>query len=263
MTVLAPGWRRRGWIVLLVGFLPVAIWALLLMLIAKCQSPGYTKLVAEAGNSCLEFWFNRYQTFIAGVLAITGALATIRGVRAQIADATIREERRRSREELAARAVLPLALSSLIDYAETCLRGLRVLTRVARPRAVTAVSFPALPQDIISPIRDCIRSAGPENVRGLADLLDWVQVQHARLRDLEADLRTPRSVLGRKLNVEQAIIDAAELYHRASDLFSYGRRSEEGDPPRASAAGIRSALRINRIREREWPGVFEQLARRR
>jgi hypothetical protein len=44
----------------------------------SCTQPLYADLIkATAGGSCPEFWFNRYQTFIAAVVALFGAALTV------------------------------------------------------------------------------------------------------------------------------------------------------------------------------------------
>jgi hypothetical protein len=54
----------------------LSIWALL-SVIESCSSPSYAKLISDAGGSCTEYWFNRYQTFIAALIAFGGAATTI------------------------------------------------------------------------------------------------------------------------------------------------------------------------------------------
>jgi hypothetical protein len=44
----------------------------------SCTQPLYADLIrTTAGGSCPEFWFNRYQTFIAAVVALIGAALTV------------------------------------------------------------------------------------------------------------------------------------------------------------------------------------------
>ena len=75
-----------------------------------------------------EFWLNRYQTLIGGGAALYAAWYAGRWVRRQIQHAREVEADRLARESYAARAVLPLALSSVSNYASDCLRALRGLT---------------------------------------------------------------------------------------------------------------------------------------
>jgi hypothetical protein len=44
----------------------------------SCVQPGYADLIRNtAGGSCPEFWFNRYQTLIAALIALLGAAITV------------------------------------------------------------------------------------------------------------------------------------------------------------------------------------------
>lgn len=63
-----------------------------------------------------------WQTLVAGVLALIGAGATVYYIHLQIKQVEYLEVARRSREEMAARAVLPLALSQIVKYAVDCIK---------------------------------------------------------------------------------------------------------------------------------------------
>ncbi len=67
---------------------------------------------------------DKYQTLIAGLLALLGAWWTVRKLSEQIRQTAIIETDRRERRNLAARTVMPAALSALIDYATSCLKFL-------------------------------------------------------------------------------------------------------------------------------------------
>ena len=44
----------------------------------NCAQSGYAELIrSTAGGSCPEFWFNRYQTLIAAMIALLGAAITV------------------------------------------------------------------------------------------------------------------------------------------------------------------------------------------
>ena len=50
-------------------------------LIWSCDVPTWAKLIEQSGGSCPEFWFNRYQTLVAGTAALIGAWITVRASR--------------------------------------------------------------------------------------------------------------------------------------------------------------------------------------
>jgi hypothetical protein len=52
--------------------------AALIFMNLSCARPGYAELIrTTAGGSCPEFWFNRYQTLIAALIALLGAAVTV------------------------------------------------------------------------------------------------------------------------------------------------------------------------------------------
>src|SRR4051794_35525172 len=104
----------------------IVIGACVVMLVctlgSACEVPSRRLLMKQAGGiGCWEFWLNRYQTLIVGVVAFVGAFLTVQAVRAQIQQADRLEDERRERESYAARATLPLALSAITGYAEGCM----------------------------------------------------------------------------------------------------------------------------------------------
>ncbi|HZR75669.1 hypothetical protein [Bradyrhizobium sp.] len=54
-----------------------------LFVVETCSAASYAKLISDAGGSCTEYWLNRYQTFIAAIIAFTGAALTILMMRRQ------------------------------------------------------------------------------------------------------------------------------------------------------------------------------------
>lgn len=59
-----------------------------------CANPGKrTAMKIVEANGCVEFWFNRYQSLIGGILALIGAALTVWIVRVQIAVGRERDAR--------------------------------------------------------------------------------------------------------------------------------------------------------------------------
>jgi hypothetical protein len=172
-------------------------------------------------------WLDKWQTLLAGVLALIGAMWTVYYIHRQIKQVDELEKARRSKEELAARAVLPLALSQLVQYASECLRVIK--DRSVQPGMLPGdpldenAGLPTVQRDIIGTLQACVRYADNTVVGQISTLLAAIQVQQARLRELiirsarRPDRRIPRfEAIG-------AMIDAAEIHAKASALFEYGR----------------------------------------
>jgi hypothetical protein len=127
-----------------------------------------------------------WQTLIAGILALLGAFLTVRVIRAQISQAGNSEEARRKRDELAARAVLPLALSQFTRYARDCIMLLVIYVpgHGSRPPVPNNLALPTLSPDVIRSLQESARYAGPGVVSQIASLLSKFQVQQARMIEL-------------------------------------------------------------------------------
>jgi hypothetical protein len=180
-----------------------------------------------------------YQTLIAGVLALTGAGWTVSAIRRQIQQTYYLEDERRAREETAARTVMPLALSSLTHYAGECIYMLDDFVTHGK-NVPEEHEAPPLPVDAIGPLQVTSRHADESIITKIAALLGRLQVQHGRLKDLIDRSR------GGKMHQHEgvtALVDAADVYARASELFDYARSTDE-TRRRAPKKNLISALHI-------------------
>jgi hypothetical protein len=210
-------------------------------------------------------WLQDWQTLIAGLIALGAALATIEWMQKGI-DETVRQARENRQRDLdAARTVLPLALSGICGYAETCgviLKGMleesaHLSDEVNVPPEFTS---PELPDQAIGIVRDCVRPAEADIACQLRQLISDFQVQNVRLRAIPDDSRAGRLS---KHNVHQYVLDTAELYARASALFDFARDPDETPLTREQ---MRHGLNltgfwrgeceeVDAIFERRWPPI--------
>lgn len=263
---------RKGWEVPFFAMLLTVALISTGAITGACQLSVVEKV--SGPGECFEFWFNRYQTFVAGVFALIGAWATIRGVRAQIAHLERQERQQRKREIYAAKAVLPLSLSQITSYANECI--VNILTAYAQFKSmknilVTNISLqvPDIPSDITQPIQYTVRFSDRSDAQRLANLLVVLQVQHSRLNGLQESLASRMSQHLRKSNritvvvdhhFHSAVLDAANVYALASSLFEYARREDEGETAsNAELSDMVQALHINGVWEEEHPELFKLL----
>lgn len=201
----------------------------------------------------LEEW----QTLIAGGIAFVGAWLTVREIRRQMAQAEGVERDRRDREHFAARALLPLGLSDISHY------SMRSAAEVAKalnsPDDTPDFSLPELPSQSVSVVRECIALTDPEHARQMAELLGQLQVQNARLRALPAEYSGSRRPANYWLI--ELLLDAADTYSRASALYSFARRADEGETRRVGADDLRSALNNFGYWEGTYPELDDRLGR--
>lgn len=233
----------------------VVIILLLLGLNALIVVPALTAFIASDS-------FKSWQTLTAGLIAVAGAIATVVVMRAQISQAERLASEQRRRDEMAARAVLPLALSELCRYATDCIRTIMVYVPQPAPWGTPAPAVPAnsslplISPDVISTLRDCVRFGDPRVVRQIATVLANLQVQRARLHGLFADAVSRHNGVMSRFEALGRMIDAAELYAQAEALFDYGREVADMSA-RSRRAQITRAFFVAGIVDVDNPELFQ------
>jgi hypothetical protein len=192
-----------------------------------------------------------WQTLAAGLLALLGAWLTVRQIRRQIAQVDTAAEALRKRSETAAKAVLPLALSEVSGYASRCMLLLGKLIETPGTKISSDCSAPALPQEVISTLQDCVRYANDDIQKKIAVLLGKIQVQRARLIYYIETNRGEEAPIGEGA---ERIIDAADVYACNDTIYSYGR-DIEGVRERASPEKLYSAFSLVTHWSDDHPGL--------
>jgi len=174
-------------------------------------------------------FLNKWQTLLAGGLATGAAFLTVSQIRAQVRQANEARQDEIRRQNDAARAVLPFTLAMISDYGEASMRALGAAIRAHElepSKPLKAVpGLPNLPSDILDAMRDNVEAADPALVDEIAALLQWLQIQHSRLRDLrEGTLVSSRVPIITQHWLQDRAIDAAELLVRTDRLYPYSRR---------------------------------------
>jgi hypothetical protein len=233
-----------------------------------CDTFAVRQANATSSGECIEFWINRYQTIIAVAGAFAGAWSTIRAVREQIAHSDKQEKQRRDYEEYAARSIMPLALSHITDYAGKCIVALvgvlqsrkGITSRVGS--SSLSFTIPDFPKTVIEPLQNLVKYSEKEYADQISYLLAFLQIQHGRLSQLQANLKGPAgsstTIIVTDFSIQSAIFDAAELYSKAEMLFEYARRVKTGET--TSHVGydqLFNALYINGIREEDHQELFQ------
>ena len=175
-----------------------------------------------------------WQTLIAGVIAIVAALMGGGFVYYQTLESRRQHNALLARRHAAARSVLPLTLSALMENASTIAERLDTLRSSAVggrvPRGTAPFEYPEADHNLIGPLKDVIETA-PESVSdAIATLLSDIQVLEARLRHAAAAPSTRSTSLVLTLNIVDYIINAATIYARCAALFEYARRETDDAP---------------------------------
>lgn len=205
----------------------------------------------------------RWQTLIAGLIAVAAALIGGAFVINQTRESRRQHETLLARRHAAARSVLPLALSGLVDYAEeaaNALESLRSTAAGARVRGHAGTPFvpPAIDPANIDRLRDTIEGASTAIADRVAMVISDVQILDARLRSFTSKLRPGSSSIVVVHNLDDYSINAGTIYARCSELFAYARR-ETDDAPAAfpTATSLLTSLRLLGFDESTHSEMFE------
>ncbi|MBX4964475.1 hypothetical protein [Rhizobium binae] len=203
-------------------------------------------------------------TLVTGFAAVGAAYLSVKTVRDQIRqDKQLEADRILARHD-AARAVLPLALSNICQYAIDCGTQLRSLAAQCRdgrlPGNTIIAAFPVPPSDAIQSLKEFIETSPQRDRDFVAKLLSKIQVQISRLQGMRSD--RPRGTIVLSINIEDHILDAAEIYGRASVLFEYARGDSNTMPNRLLAPDVYPALSAIGIWDISRERFAERIGRR-
>lgn len=208
----------------------------------------------------------RWQTLVAGLIAVAAALVGGAFVFNQTRESRRQHDTLLARRHAAARSVLPLALSRLVDYAEEAAHALEALRSTAvgqRVRGHAGVPFtvPSFESVSIERLRDTIESASDEVGDRISRVISDVQVLDSRLRGFPSKLLPGSSSIIAVHNIDDYILNAATIYARCFELFAYARRETDAAPSTFPSAGsLCAALRLLGFDELTHDNIFAMAA---
>jgi hypothetical protein len=199
-------------------------------------------------------WFGKWKDVVT-----TGfALAAIVVVVLQIRQAGRFERNRIRREQVAARATLPLTLNALSEYGKNMLISLAPLERwLEQGQHDAAPQFhgPRMPAEIILAVEKVVAAYPNDDVaKALAAVLGEVQVLEARSRDFTDD-----SISSWSIAMKDNLVMAAGIIARCENLFTFARKGIEYSEPTRSQ--IQRVLNGAKIRDFTYPRVWEATER--
>jgi len=212
---------------------------------------------------CFPHFLDKWQTLAAGVLALLGAWLTVTKIQKQINQIDKWETARRIREERAAKAVLPLALSELTQYSLDCIIFLvPFVPGGGQARVVTqGLEPPKRPDGIVGMLQAVARSDDESVSRNVMTLLSKLQVQNARIKGLVwRSLRNQPPSMSMTEALD-SIYDSADLYAHTAKMFSYARDIDALRQGR-SADELKGALRNIGIWDGDHPLIYEWIDKR-
>jgi hypothetical protein len=176
-----------------------------------------------------------WQTLIAGLIALAGAIITVVALGGQARD-------ERTRKSRAARALLPAALASIDDYAVACIRWLHEASGPARraeqqPHMIAEINLdppPRFDSSVAATLRDCVEIVDKAPAKGLAALMSKIQVQSSRIAHLDDYLRRYQcldvKLVGLERNIDEFTANAVEIAASANSFFAFARLETNKTP---------------------------------
>lgn len=212
----------------------------------------------------VEFFIHRYQTMIAAAVTLGGAAIGARAIFSQIKHSDQLATDARERRMAGARAMMPLALSQIVSYADASGRTLdglynQCVMELMPTPAPIAPRQPEFPDEAIRQLRDAIENGSNELSLDVSLLLARIQVQRSRISEVISQaLGTGRTgLLVLSTNLETYIVDSAEIYARAAALFDYARRRSE-HTTKIETPSVIQALKLMGFDDFTHPRVFER-----
>jgi hypothetical protein len=205
-----------------------------------------------------------WQTQTGAAFALAAALIGAGVILHQTQANRRQEEEQRERRATALRAVLPLTLSELSDYAAVCASRLAQLLELGRagpeqPRGLLresseaafrdrarSLKLPSIPTGLVGQLTELIEATKPAHIKPFVILIRRLQIQHARGRNIQKQANDKDGLLpltiDLRTNLVGGVIDAAEVFVRCSELFPYARGETSAPPTAITSAQVKKAL---------------------
>lgn len=203
-------------------------------------------------------WLSEYQTLLTGLAAVYAASLSVKAVRDQIRSSeAASNEQLKQAERIeaarvdaklsAARAVLPLALSTLTEYSDETSEKLVVVIEQCShgvlPKTANVPLFMEFPQEVVSSIKEMIEYAPAEDRNYFWQTLLKVQVLRARLNGL-IESHSKSYTIVTKSNIQALILDSVEIGVRSGSLFDFGRGAKDRPPEFVTKQQMQDRLRF-------------------
>ena len=202
-----------------------------------------------------------WQTMLTGIGAVAAAALSIHFLRRQIESTERQEDGRRKRRLAAARARLPLSLSSTNQYADSalillrdCLDSLKKHGQVES--SITLYGTLPIPEPAILSFEAMVEATDDDLFAALlANMISEIQVLDTRLDDLN-DLKGGSGIK----NAYSNILYAARIHAYAASIYDYARRESNDAPHGLNWDLVNSALLQNKFYDTAYPDLFEFIA---
>ena len=193
------------------------------------------------------------------------AYIALQNAKRSLAHAERLETHRRQRKHTALRAMLPLALSQIVEYADQTAQFLNALVakceRETLPFGILKDHvLKPLPSETLKSLADFMEYSDVVNINVIASTVALIQIHDSRLRGMVRDNQDPsNSHIILQRNIERSIVHAASIYAGASSGFNYARRLHDHLPGELELPwdDVARALQNMGFRDDGHPRLFE------
>jgi hypothetical protein len=182
-----------------------------------------------------------WQTAIGAAVALLGAVF----LWLQIRDAKSESNERRTRRFAAARATLPHILSEIINYLESAMEWM--CDAHAKVQQQTALADPPpFPTQVIESLERMIEATTvDEAAKACTAILSELQTFRSRIGTVSrASRRTNNVRVGLNLELEDYMIQAADIHRRVELLYPFARAEQDQVPDQSSATYLFKSLSL-------------------
>lgn len=246
-------------------------WGLLLVIFAPgriCEPVLSSKCVKQAwsfvGDTVWLVHLEKWQTLAAGLVALLSALVGAWFINRQIRLSETQERERWRRALASTRSILPLTLSSLMEYINNCSRDLKQLRDACvgdhLPVGAAVPEFEAAPLSVAVTLQKLVEVGDDSIGSYFSDALSALQVLDARIRGLNT---AEERAAANALYIEELIWNVCRLHALASCAFDFARRTSENvGSSNEIADQYRPSLRLMGFVEDHYERLFQTVDRR-
>ncbi len=188
-----------------------------------------------------------WQTQIGASFAILAGSLAASVVLEQTSSARNIEKQKRANRKEALRAILPLALMKMSDYAEQSVDLCEDMITNSRNGLGQNSTHKAtdIPNDWILTLTEFIEHSDDADRQPFIETIKKTQIQHSRVKGLVArvDGKKPHQIALRQ-NAIESCIDSLEIHARASRLFEYSRGDRDNVPHSLSKDDVKTSARL-------------------
>lgn len=195
----------------------INIWYItFLLLVAIFMMPNLFGFLSSKFPCYFEY-FSKYQTILAGLIALMAALITVLAMHRI-------EETKRVNKNYAARAMLNHALSEICEYLEKTAECLNKIQTDPKELIPQMPSAPKLPKYIYPWLSDAMEFSGKRAiVEYIANLTSELQIHSSRMRELESLKERPKENPMNSNYINKTLFQAFKIHSITSNLFDYSR----------------------------------------